>query len=244
MAVVESKLKAGKLLLGTAPGVEYACQQTNVRIVPTHNEDGDEVETLCGDILTAATTTSWAMQGTSIQDWDTTGGVSFVQYSWQNDNVTVPFSWQPNAGASTLTGNVTVRALEIGGDVNKRITTDFDWPLTGKPTAVWPTATPATGATAGSPGAWTPSGSNPPASVAALTAGTPNAVTASPATAWTTGQYVQTATAGAGGQANWNGTAWVAGQATFAADEEADTPPEEEEPPPDDDPETTAYEVP
>jgi hypothetical protein len=71
----------------------------------------------------------------------------------------------------------------------------------------------ATGATAGVPGAWTPSGATPPATVAALIAGTPNTVVASPGTAWTTGQYVQTATAGVPGQAHWNGTIWVTGVA-------------------------------
>jgi hypothetical protein len=76
---------------------------------------------------------------------------------------------------------------------------------------------PATGATAGTPGTWTPAGSTPPASVADLQAGVPNAVTASPATAWTTGQYVQTATPLAAGRAFWNGTAWVAGTAAVAA---------------------------
>jgi len=44
-----------------------------------------------------------------------------------------------------------------------------------------------------------------------LTAGQPNAVTASPATAWTSGQYVQTGTSGTAGRAHWSGTAWVAG---------------------------------
>ena len=227
MPVTESKLKTGKLLLGTAPGVEYACQQTNVRIVPEHNEEGDEQETLCGDVLTAATTTSWSLQGTAIQDWDSATGVSFVQYSWANDGLTVPFSWQPNAGATTISGTVTVRALEMGGDVNTRITTDFDWPIAGKPTAVWGTSgVAATGATAGTPGTWTPSGSTPPSSVANLIAGTPNVVTASPTTAWTTGQYVQTGTAGAPGQAHWSGTAWVAAPALLAADEEPEPEPE------------------
>lgn len=68
----------------------------------------------------------------------------------------------------------------------------------------------ATGATAGTPGTWTPGGSTPPADVAALQAGS---VTASPTTAWTTGQYVQTGTAGVGGQAHWDGSAWVASPA-------------------------------
>jgi hypothetical protein len=89
---------------------------------------------------------------------------------------------------------------------------------------------PSTGATAGTPGTWTPANTKAPASVEALIAGSPNAVTASPGTAWTTGQYVQTRTAGVGGRANWSGTAWVAGahalMATQAGAEEEATLPE------------------
>lgn len=76
-----------------------------------------------------------------------------------------------------------------------------------------PAATFATGATAGAPGNWSPAGSVPPATVAALIAEDPNAVTATPATAWTAGQYVQTQAGGVGGQAHWDGTDWVAGPA-------------------------------
>lgn len=68
----------------------------------------------------------------------------------------------------------------------------------------------ATGAIAGTPGTWTPGGSAAPADVSALQAGS---VVASPATAWTTGQYVQTGTAGTPGEAHWDGAAWVAGMA-------------------------------
>jgi hypothetical protein len=81
-------------------------------------------------------------------------------------------------------------------------------------------AVPATGATAGIPGTWTPPGSTPPATVAALQGGTPNVVVATPTTGWTTGQYVQTATAGAAGEATWTGTGWVGGR-SIAGDDPA-----------------------
>jgi hypothetical protein len=68
----------------------------------------------------------------------------------------------------------------------------------------------ATGANAGIPGSWTPSGAGAPADVPALTS---SGIVATPNTAWTTGQYVQTLTAGVPGQGHWNGTAWVAGVA-------------------------------
>ena len=70
---------------------------------------------------------------------------------------------------------------------------------------------PATGAIAGIPGTWTPAGSTPPATPADLQGGIPNAVVASPATGWTTGQFVQTQLAGAAGRATWTGSGWVGG---------------------------------
>lgn len=64
---------------------------------------------------------------------------------------------------------------------------------------------PATGATAGTPGTYTPANSYGPANIAAApTAG----ITASPATNWTSGQYVVMRD---GNPMNWNGTSWVAG---------------------------------
>jgi hypothetical protein len=93
---------------------------------------------------------------------------------------------------------------------------------------------PSTGATAGIPGVWTPAGSTPPASQVDAIAGRPYTIKASPATAWTTGQYVQTATAGAGGRVTWTGSAWVGGVAALEADSAAAPEPAgEAEPPPD-----------
>ncbi|WP_217129370.1 hypothetical protein [Streptomyces sp. AC558_RSS880] len=63
----------------------------------------------------------------------------------------------------------------------------------------------ATGASAGTPGAFSPDGAVAPANLAGLAG-----VIATPTSAWTTGQHV---VLGDGSKAYWNGTAWVAGQA-------------------------------
>ncbi|MEU7030049.1 hypothetical protein AB0A60_25630 [Streptomyces sp. NPDC046275] len=63
----------------------------------------------------------------------------------------------------------------------------------------------ATGASAGTPGAFSPSGATAPSNLAGLAG-----VIATPTSAWTTGQHV---VLGDGSKAYWNGTAWVAGQA-------------------------------
>jgi hypothetical protein len=63
----------------------------------------------------------------------------------------------------------------------------------------------ATGATAGTPGFFTPSGASAPINLGAMTG-----IVASPATAWTTGQYVAT---GDAVHCHWNATTWVTGDA-------------------------------
>ena len=90
----------------------------------------------------------------------------------------------------------------MNGDAGAASQIQIDWNLTG-PWTVDNGSVTATGATAGAPGYFTPTGATTPANLAAL-----SGITASPATAWTTGQYVVTADLLA---ANWTGSAWVAG---------------------------------
>ena len=68
-----------------------------------------------------------------------------------------------------------------------------------------------TGATAGTPGTWTPAGGElrPGNSADANHRG----IVANPATPWTAGQYVQGSLAGAPGEMTWTGTQWVGGRA-------------------------------
>jgi hypothetical protein len=68
----------------------------------------------------------------------------------------------------------------------------------------------ATSGFSGIPGDWAPVGCTVPTNQAAVVGST---IKASPTTAWTTGQYVQTQVAGAGGRVYWSGSAWVAGVA-------------------------------
>lgn len=91
---------------------------------------------------------------------------------------------------------------------------------TSYPPSLWgggqPPVVPATGATAGTPGSFTPPGSTPPANVAGMVG-----IIASPTTPWTSGQYVQTGTAGVAGRTTWTGSAWVGGVAPLQASEVA-----------------------
>lgn len=68
---------------------------------------------------------------------------------------------------------------------------------------------PATGASSGKPGTFTPAGSTIPANLAAM-----STVVASPSSAWYSGEYV---VLGDASEASWNGSAWVAGRGTAQA---------------------------
>jgi hypothetical protein len=209
MTIVESRVKQGVLTFGEdAESSDFSCQPTNVRVTPSYDDDGDQLETLCGDVIPPGKKESWVLAGTAVADFDNPEG--FLSYCFDNRMMTVPFKWQPNiTGAPTWSGNVVIVALEEGGDVNTRITSDFEFDLSGTPVRAYANgAEAATGATAGTPGTWTPTGATPPADAASA-----GAVTANPATAWTTGQYVQGGTSGTAGEMYWDGTAWQSGMA-------------------------------
>lgn len=211
MAITESRLKQGTLTFGDdATGTTvFACQATNVHVTPSYDDDGDAEETLCGDEIAPGKKESYVIGGTSIQDFDNPEG--FLAYCYENAMTSKPFTWQPNVtGAPTFAGTCVILALEEGGDVNARLDTDWEFDVNGRPSRTYDDAAgPATGATAGTPGTWTPAGASPPADSAGA-----GSVAATPGTAWTTGQYVQGSTAGASGEMHWDGAAWAAGRAT------------------------------
>jgi hypothetical protein len=134
-----------------------------------------------------------------------------IAFSWTISTTSVPVSgYKPTSLLvvdTTAVDPVGLAALE--DELYGGAATEAHLPLPDEVIALL-NPNPATGATSGTPGTWTPAGSAPPASVAALQTG---GLAATPATAWATGEYVQTGTAGVSGQAYWDGTAWVTGKA-------------------------------
>ncbi len=216
MSVTDSRLLKGTLTFGdVATANNFQAQITNLVIEQQDGDSDDTVVTLSGDSVGGGTSPgAWHATGTMIQDFDQSGGVGMQQWSYENRGTDQPFTFTPNdkATSPSITGTIGVKFLGIGGDTNTRVTRDFDWAIPGEPTVTWGSGTgavAATGATAGSPGTFTPAGSTAPADAAALAA-----LAASPASAWTTGQYV---VAGDASEHYWDGSAWATGQAASAA---------------------------
>lgn len=133
MPIRESRLRSGVL---TLDGRAFATQATNVRLIPSTSDSGDTLEALSGDLILPDDTTSWQLSITAVQDFDDSAG--FVAWSLANAGDTVAYEWRPNSTGVTYTGQVRVRPVEIGGDVNSRLTTDAEWPCQNAPTPTYP----------------------------------------------------------------------------------------------------------
>ena len=170
-----------------------------------------EVTTFCG-VTDYPGPVKYHFKAKFVQAFDpgaTDATLSAALANYQSSGTPMPFKVRPYASRPVSVTNPQYSGFAIpqpynvfGGAAGTASEVDIDWILTG----VWTKSTTgvtATGATAGQPGYFTPSGATTPANLAALTG-----ITASPATAWTTGQYVVTADLLA---ANWTGSAWAAG---------------------------------
>jgi len=108
---------------------------------------------------------------------------------------------------TSATGTLIIQPLDFGssGTYGDDLTADFTFQVLWKPVITCAGDPPimATGATSGTPGSFTPSGADAPANLAAM-----SGVTASPTTAWATGEFVNL---GDASKAHWDGTAWAAG---------------------------------
>ena len=128
MAITDSRLGPGTMTVGATPN-EFTCQVTNARLTPTVTE-GEVLATLCDINPVPTIETDWSFDGTVIQDWELPDG--FVEYARTNTGTTQPVEFTPSTAIGVVYGfDVQVRPMEIGGDVNKQLTSDFTWPVVG-----------------------------------------------------------------------------------------------------------------
>ena len=192
----------------TGSEIDVSCYVNNAQIEWSDNST-DPTTKLCGAVR--AGTTTFAASLTGNIDVDAGNDAGLFALSWAEKGSQQPFTFTPSTElGTTATGTLTLKPLTFGaGNYGDDLTSDIAFDIVGDPVLTFDgAAVAATGAVAGTPGHFTPSGATVPANLAALTGASP-AVVASPTTAWTTGQSVNLGT----GSAHWNGTAYVAGVA-------------------------------
>lgn len=209
ITITDGIVKFADTQAGLTSGLAFECQVTEASINATPNLQTVPA-TWCAPESQSPAATGFELAVTWLQDWTASGG-GLSKWAFDNDTATKWFSMllDKDLSSTVATGQVRVVAGAYGGAAGTPLTATATWPLAAKPTITTPAVGAATGATAGTPGSWTPGGSTPPANfTAAQSAG----IIASPATAWTTGQYVQGSTAGTSGEMHWSGSAWVTGK--------------------------------
>ena len=94
MAIVESRVKDGVLTLGTTP-VDFSCQVTNARINTSYTDDGDSLETLCGDTIPPGPETGHPVAGGHVRAGLDGELSSITDYLWDHELETVRLRVHP-----------------------------------------------------------------------------------------------------------------------------------------------------
>ena len=191
---------------------------TNLRCLVKHLEVAPENKPVTITSFCAETdypgVTKWHLRVTFHQSFDAGATYDTLEAAYQAYTAAgTPAAFKARGHASRVPApnNPVISGLAIPqpfpilmGDAGAGAEVQIDWNLLAEP-SVDDGVVPATSALEGMPGYYLPSGATVPANVAALAG-----LTASPVTAWTTGNYVITADLVA---AHYDGTGWVAGKA-------------------------------
>lgn len=127
-------LGPGTLTLGaTGSQRQFAAHTTNTRLEPSYS-DGEVLELLDGSQEREVDEETWVLAGTIRQQLEAD---ALEDWCLTNAGQEVPFTFTPvTTVGKSYTGVVRVRAVNIGGDVKAKNTSDFAFPLEGRPTLV------------------------------------------------------------------------------------------------------------
>jgi hypothetical protein len=212
------------------PGGDFSCQVTSGALSASPNTSDDTTPaTFCAPEVTTTKVgvTSYTLDVSFLQDPNIVAGLN--RFLFEHDTKAAYFLLGlDGVNPPKVAGRCRLVAGTIGGDARVTLTADLSLPCDQKPDVEFGDSTAsevvegggdvmATTFTAGTPGTVTPANATEPSTFAELTGAAPP-VTASPATAWTTGQYVQLpGTSATGDRVSWNGTAWVNSVAAAAS---------------------------
>lgn len=132
MAVNTVTVGAGKLTIGASTDLTtFSGQVTACRLVPSVDQ-GDSIMVLSGESVAGDRTESFALEGTLLQDLGAT--ISTTEWLFTNRGETHVFEFVPSTAAGKkITGSLVVEAIEIGGDVSTKPTSDFSFVVVGAP---------------------------------------------------------------------------------------------------------------
>lgn len=136
MTIHKRKMRLVELSFGTAPSdLAFECQ-LNTWQLNNNTEDGDRIYTLCptGED-TEDTDPDYTLDCTFFSDWREDG---ISDYLWAHDGETVAFTLDhhPDIAAEHVrwSGNLKIKAPNVGGEARENEQTEVTFVIIGKPT--------------------------------------------------------------------------------------------------------------
>jgi hypothetical protein len=123
-----------KISIFTLGGVSYIEDIVNIKIVPVDPEES-QIVTLDGVVHKDVGVTSWQIELTAVQDWDS-ARPGLAWYCWTNQGTSKAFVLKHELGTEAaatpkFTGTCVIKALGYMGDGGVFATSDQVFPITG-----------------------------------------------------------------------------------------------------------------
>lgn len=132
MAIKTVTVGPGKLTIGAdADLTAFESQVTSCTLVPKV-DNGDQIYVLSGEGVPGDRSEEWTLEGDVLQDFGHQDGR--VEWLFAHRGQLHPFTYVPNSKLGRqITGTLQVEAVDIGGDVNSKPTSKFEFRLSGEP---------------------------------------------------------------------------------------------------------------
>lgn len=129
MAIQSYTVGPGKLTF-SSPAGSFESQVTSAR-VNVSSKRSDDLKVLSGESIPGESDYTFNLEGSCLQDLKKSG---FVDFTWTNMGKTSSFTYTPNSSlGATVTGQVVIDPISVGGNVGERATSDFSFPCVGRP---------------------------------------------------------------------------------------------------------------
>ena len=133
MTIRKTKTGPGKLVIGeTADLTTFDSQVLSVTLEPDVST-GDSKTVLSGEVAPGDRTEEWKLTGTLLSDFGSED--SLVEYCFTKRGTVQPFKFTPaTSSGKEFSGQLTIEAVAVGGDVGETPEPDFEFALVGAPT--------------------------------------------------------------------------------------------------------------
>jgi hypothetical protein len=128
------KMGPGVLSVGSVGSpIDFSKRVTSVRVAWSVDAE-DDTPVLSGDVEPGDRTYTATLEASVYQD-DLRDG-ELIEFTWANKGTQQPATFTPFSGGKSITGEVIVDPIDVGGDINIKNQSDIKWAFVGEPELV------------------------------------------------------------------------------------------------------------